>query len=327
MIRIITVALTAILLLGLTVVSLFADDYNEDDEWLQIFEVLSEDDDLIGEIKIETYSIVPNEIRDELAATIGEIDFDNWDDKYQSPSIRENHREGDILHCCFISKNSDGSFTIRLWDKRLNSEHIHEVYKAGDLNKDGNFNAKYVICLMKYIVGSNDYIDIEKADANGDGSINARDVITLMKIIVSGNTDVQAERPNREDFINAFVDLDNNTKNKIEQVFADKFGEQIKWYSSDDAWTASTWKIRCYYADDDYVILFEPTDMAVLSEEEFGDNVFRYNSSFVLWVYHTGDITTLKEAFDAGVVSSSAIGEAAQRHNTIEEYLRIIHSK
>ena len=203
--------------------------------------------------------------------------------------------------------------------------------QSGDVTGDGKLNAKDVIALMKYIVGAApDGFDESAADVNGDGKVNSKDVVALMKLLVAEDDtggDDQNDNPSREDFINAFVALDDGIKAEVERAYFEKFGHQIELYSADDSLESSKWKLRCYYADDDYVILFEPTNMDVLSEEEFGDNVFQYNSSFVLRVYHAGDITTLREAFDAGVVSSSAIGEAAERHSTIEEYLRYERSQ
>ena len=60
--------------------------------------------------------------------------------------------------------------------------------RAGDVNNDGNLNAKDVILIMKRALGplpSGTVFDKKAADINKDGKINSRDVIAVMKIVIA----------------------------------------------------------------------------------------------------------------------------------------------
>lgn len=55
----------------------------------------------------------------------------------------------------------------------------HDI--IGDVNGDGEVNARDVIDLMKHIITPKTPIDKGQADINRDGKVNARDVLALMK--------------------------------------------------------------------------------------------------------------------------------------------------
>ena len=58
-------------------------------------------------------------------------------------------------------------------------------FALGDVNHDGNINARDIIAIMKHLVGYEvDDFDISLADYDGNGRVNARDVVAIMLYII-----------------------------------------------------------------------------------------------------------------------------------------------
>ena len=106
--------------------------YNEGDELLAPGDPVEvvEYRDLIGEVHTQTYDVIPDDVIAEIEAIIGEIDFESF--FVHSPVVKGITRDGDVMHCCKIQKNEDGSFTVIFWDRLFIAEHWHMVESEGD---------------------------------------------------------------------------------------------------------------------------------------------------------------------------------------------------
>lgn len=78
--------------------------------------------------------------------------------------------------------------TVSVWAVELPPIPLPAAQK-GDVNGDGSINARDVVSIMKYIVGTKEEVFLKGcADYNSDGSINAKDVLAVMMAIVNGET-------------------------------------------------------------------------------------------------------------------------------------------
>ena len=68
---------------------------------------------------------------------------------------------------------SSGSYTVTLT--------VLDAYLAGDVNNDGQVDAKDVTALRRYLAGWGIAIQAASADMNGDGSVDAKDVTVLRR--------------------------------------------------------------------------------------------------------------------------------------------------
>lgn len=76
--------------------------------------------------------------------------------------------------------------------------------------------------------------------------------------------------------------------------------------------------LRYYGTFSDYVILFENTQLTVVSNQEIGDETFACSSSFVIYAYRDGEFRLLEEVFNEGEISPEQLKKIAEIHR---EYL------
>ena len=68
---------------------------------------------------------------------------------------------------------------------------VWQEFTYGDVNGDGKVNAKDVLAIRKYLVGSGDESFNEAAaDVNADGKVNAKDVLKIRKYLVDNSSGV-----------------------------------------------------------------------------------------------------------------------------------------
>lgn len=84
-----------------------------------------------------------------------------------------------------LATNVDGDEVLTLTD--LTKMYFSDGTTAlvGDVNRDGLVNITDVVCLVNYLLTSDDTgIDLVAADVNGDDEINITDAVTLLNIIL-----------------------------------------------------------------------------------------------------------------------------------------------
>ena len=63
-------------------------------------------------------------------------------------------------------------------------------YLPGDINGDGEVDARDLVRYMKYLAGEDVYVVEEALDCNGDGSVNSKDLTRLMKYLSGETTEI-----------------------------------------------------------------------------------------------------------------------------------------
>lgn len=91
--------------------------------------------------------------------------------------------------CVETKKTENDTETVTEYEcaacKATREERVPKVI-YGYVNGDSKVNAKYVICIMRYLVGWIDEdINIDLADYNKDGKANSRNVIMSLIYIVT----------------------------------------------------------------------------------------------------------------------------------------------
>ena len=89
--------------------------------------------------------------------------------------------------CNKFFSDPEGQNEINEADLVVKYDDSGDDFIPGDVNGDGNLNAKDVTSIMKFLVGKTPKeFNEAAADFNGDGKTNAKDVTGLMKFLVKG---------------------------------------------------------------------------------------------------------------------------------------------
>ena len=122
----------------------------------------------------------------------------------KAPTCTENgHKEGKVCSMCGVPQNAEdvipklGHSYSNDSDATCNTcgeareveqggENTPTPKESGDINGDGNINAKDALEALKSAVGKVKLNDAQKAaaDVNGDGNVNAKDALEILKFAV-----------------------------------------------------------------------------------------------------------------------------------------------
>lgn len=107
-----------------------------------------------------------------------------------------------------VADHSDLSIKITVHvSEASETEPDQEEYIPGDVNEDGNVNAKDVTMIRRHIVGEYEQtINMNAADVNEDNAINGKDVVLIRKFIVGDDVQLKSALQHPSD------DSDSNVK-------------------------------------------------------------------------------------------------------------------
>ena len=106
--------------------------------------------------------------------------------------------------------------------------------------------------------------------------------------------------------------LTDEKKQEIETAFG---WQPDGWFDAETRY----WGHRYYGSDNGYDILFVGGQMAVSTTKYIAGQGFTYGTAFQLYAYKDGEVVDLEQAYTDGLVSQSAIEQAAQYHITCEK--------
>ena len=73
--------------------------------------------------------------------------------------------------------------------------------------------------------------------------------------------------------------------------------------------------MRYYGTYNDYVILFQPTQLAAITTKVIAGASFTWNTSFAIYGYRDGKFHNLSDLYDAGELSAEDIAKIAKTHS------------
>lgn len=59
-------------------------------------------------------------------------------------------------------------------------------------------------------------------------------------------------------------------------------------------------------------------------EVTISNAVFSFNNGFSLMVFHGGELIDASDAYDKGLINDSVINIAAERHQIVQQYIKMV---
>lgn len=115
------------------------------------------------------------------------------------------------------------------------------------------------------------------------------------------------------------VELSDSKRQEIEAAWNEEFGSGPgMWFDPENIETG--YAAPRYYGNyEGYDIIFEKTDLAVISTEAIAGETFEGRSSFILWAYSNGEFIFLKDAYEEGLISANSIKKIAKIHSQYQK--------
>ncbi|MBQ7669356.1 MAG: hypothetical protein IJS45_01390 [Clostridia bacterium] len=121
----------------------------------------------------------------------------------------------------------------------------------------------------------------------------------------------------------SIIVLNDELRTSIEDCFkSDRY--DIQWYDIDASWERAYGDVRCYYADESTALLFWPNPTDWIMTIEIADAEFSFNNGFSLLVFHDGELIDAYDAYDKGLINDSVINIAAERHQIVQQYIKMV---
>lgn len=124
--------------------------------------------------------------------------------------------------------------------------------------------------------------------------------------------------------ISSIFSIDENTKSKLESDYITQHGEALSLNNYNAKLGELITGSICYGEYENCVIVFRTIDSNVKMTKVIGGVEFKYDGSFALEAYCNGEFYKLDIAYHYGHVTRDQILAAAEVHNNILEYNKLI---
>ena len=108
---------------------------------------------------------------------------------------------------------------------------------------------------------------------------------------------------------------------KLQEAARKKWGREFSWMHLDENGEMN-YGSRYYGTYGDCIAVFESTMLCWVETKTIADSAFTHSSSFVIWIYHAGELHTIEAAWEQGLLTKKQVALMAEYHENAVAYLR-----